>query len=212
MDASIFAKVEEEALVGTVARLAALAVRRQLLTDDVDDVVNDVVLEFMENLHGEAPTIPNALNAYVNLMVLRRLHNHMRATARREARETEHLREQTERARGWMSPALAMEEAEVEQMIEALVSSLSDRRRQVFTMVRREGASYETVAAALGITIAAVSQHMVRINQQFREALATYPIVLPARNSDRMERGSKRKNQDAVVMEGSAEPHDGIAA
>ena len=54
--------------------------------------------------------------------------------------------------------------------IQRTLEALSPRSREIFTLCREHGNTYEEVSAALGISRSAVRKHMVHALQKFRDA------------------------------------------
>lgn len=176
----------EEAILAEVLKRARRCARRSLSREDAEDLAQDIVLECLVNIrNGRQLSITEGLNSFVRTMVRRRLFDAYRANESRDDRDAEFMRELEERPRAWMSPEMALEEAELDEFYEATLASLPAKCRQVFLMVREEGDSYQAVANKLGITRVAVSKHVERAQKHFRAALITHDIVPPARHVGR---------------------------
>ncbi|SMC94817.1 RNA polymerase sigma factor [Pedobacter nyackensis] len=60
---------------------------------------------------------------------------------------------------------------ETSAIIQQAISKLTDQRRNVFTLCKIEGKSYQEAAAALGISVATVNTHMVNSIRFIKEYL-----------------------------------------
>lgn len=60
---------------------------------------------------------------------------------------------------------------ETSEIIQRAISKLSDQRRNVFTLCKIEGKSYQEAAVALGISVATVNTHMVNSLRFIKEYL-----------------------------------------
>src|SRR5471032_441127 len=81
--ASPTASLLEEDYFNEIAAFARLHARRRLLTDDVEDITQDVVLTALERLRvGGLPMITRGLSGYVDLLVGRRIYNGFRTDGR----------------------------------------------------------------------------------------------------------------------------------
>lgn len=169
----------EESFLAEVTRIARSCARILIVAEEEDDLVQDVVLECLMNLRSAKPVVPLMLESYVMTMMKRRATNALRSTQRRDARALEFTYDRENAMPAWMSPDQCNTEEDYEQIIDTIVASLSPRRREVFTLIRDEHASYKTVATTLGISRAAVSNHVARLQKQLREALREHDIIVP---------------------------------
>ena len=60
---------------------------------------------------------------------------------------------------------------ETSAIIQQAISKLTDQRRNVFTLCKIEGKSYQEAAVALGISVATVNSHMVNSIRFIKEYL-----------------------------------------
>ena len=82
-----------------------------------------------------------------------------------------------------MQPDLAIEECELERLRERTLASLPRMCRCVYTMVRDQDLSYQTVAAVLGISRSAVCHHVTMAQRRFRIALLEQGVGAPIRRT-----------------------------
>lgn len=134
---------------------------------------------------GKPQVAAEELPQYVNTIVMRRFINACRDNERREAREMEHVCDLADGSHAWMSPEVALEEAEMEDLIASTLAALPPMCRRVFEMVRSDDLSYHAVASALGIPRSAVSNHVVLAQRRFREALLRHGVTPPPGASGR---------------------------
>jgi DNA-directed RNA polymerase specialized sigma24 family protein len=168
----------EAAILTRISDLAHHCARGLKLTDGVDDLVQDIVLEFLTMLREESRAIvAEELPGLVKTMMLRRRRDCDRASARRESRGSGFSHKLTEYTRGWMSPDIGYEEQVLAEFYEATLASLPPKCRRVYMMVREENCSYQSVANALEISRSAVHGHMVVAHARFRKALLEQHIL-----------------------------------
>lgn len=170
-----------DALLVEIAALARRIARRVVRTDP-DDVAQDVVLECLMKMRaGEWTADRASLSGLVRRMVRGRAVDSVRRQRRREERETEHGRVVSESPHAWMSPELTNEAQELTELHQQALAKIPEVCRRVYVMVREERATYEEVAARLGLSRDAVTSHVVRAQRRFRRHLEEHGIHSPGR-------------------------------
>jgi RNA polymerase sigma-70 factor (ECF subfamily) len=59
--------------------------------------------------------------------------------------------------------------------LQKAVDKLPTRRKQIFTLCKLEGRSYEEVSCALGISVSTISDHIVKANRTIKDYLLAHP-------------------------------------
>lgn len=59
--------------------------------------------------------------------------------------------------------------------LQKAIDKLPTRRKQIFTLCKLEGRSYEEVSCALGISVATISDHIVKANRTIKDYLLSHP-------------------------------------
>ena len=158
--------------VYTLARSSAGTI---LCRDAADDIVQDVVLEFLELLRlGTIQLIMADLPGLVRTKVLRRFYDLHRMNKRRTIRDAEFLASFTDGAPAWMSPEIHVEEREITTLVKRTLASLSPACRTAWLMVRDTEATYDDVAREMGISRGSVCSHVVVAQRHLRTALADW--------------------------------------
>lgn len=162
----------EETFLVEVTTHARRCARRYLTRDDADDVAQDVVLECLIKLRegGVIPASADIPNLVRN-MVRRRAIDLRRANTSRALRESASATEPT-RGEHTKTPDVFVEESELQEFFNRTLARLPRRCREVYLLVRRDGATYQSVANETGLTRRAVQWHVVTARQRFRRALA----------------------------------------
>ena len=102
-----------------------------------------------------------------------------RSEIRRLSRDMAYTQELDTIPHTWMVPDLRIEKRELVAFYKTTLATLPPMCRRVYTMVREEDARYQVVASRLGISISAVSSHVVEAQKRFRRALKAEGIVTP---------------------------------
>jgi RNA polymerase sigma-70 factor (ECF subfamily) len=133
-----------------------------------EELAQDVMLELWRR-HGSL-VVEESLRAYLVRAARNRALNHVRhermkvRTAPRAAGETVTHAE---------APARLAEE-EIEAAVQAAVSALPGRCREVFELSRGQGLRYAEIATALGISVKTVEAQMGKALRVLRERLAPF--------------------------------------
>ena len=113
------------------------------------------------------------VKAYLYRMVRNFSLNQLRDAAGRE-RKGNQIRIQLEQGRRPPSPSETFQEQELLRRFDDVVNSMTDRRREVFTLVRFHGLSYRQVADALEIAPQTVANHMTGALADLKDALSSH--------------------------------------
>ncbi len=158
--------------------------RRHVDDDTAEDAVQTVFVRFWE---GYVATPPLAFRIdkpdVIRAAVLRSVRNEL--ITRRSAAETfdshaPQIREHINRTRRGRTPVdLGYSGKELAALLEEKLAKLPPRQREVFTLVKFDGLSYEVTAAILGVSVDTVHQHLVKANAFLRRELAPYKIAEP---------------------------------
>jgi RNA polymerase sigma factor (sigma-70 family) len=166
-----------------VAQLARRFAKGVVRREDVEDVAQEVVLECLIKLRngywvpGETSTA-----SLVRNMIHRRGVDRLRRAQRRDEREADHCRDLRESVHAWMSPAVAMEERELNALHDRALAELPPLCRRAYVLVREEGLSYSEVARRLGVTRHAVTSHVTRAQQRLKRSLRAHGVATPRRS------------------------------
>lgn len=166
----------DDAILLDVSRHALQHARHMCMLDDLDeaeDVAQDIVLEWLELLRaGTPPVVRTSLTTLVRTMVVRRLWQAKRLSDRTGNHDDEAAEGTIPAVNGWMRPDTAFELAELEAFIEKNTSALPAQTRRVVMLIQDDGATYRSVAQALGISPATVRDHLVLGRKRLRAAYA----------------------------------------
>jgi RNA polymerase sigma factor (sigma-70 family) len=162
----------EDATVVAIHSLARQYAERIVEPDVAADVAQDVTIACLMKLRaGRLPSSSPALTALVRRMVRDRAIDWWRSCDRRGERDGQHHSESCASTNAWMSPDAVIEDAELWAFYVRTRDSMPKMCRQVYVMLREEGASYQQVAKRLGIAVATVRWHLVAAQRRFRDAL-----------------------------------------
>ncbi len=171
---------DQSTLLVEISRIAHLRARELTHRQDADDVAQDVVLECLLQLESGKLGIHDVmLEAFVGRLVATRAIDMSRRTRRRGKREETQAVELNRRTHSWMSPEDTLYESTLDELYAEMLANLPATCRRVYSMVREQDATYQSVANQLGITESAVSRHVVKAQHRIRENLAAYGISAP---------------------------------
>ncbi len=174
---------EEESFLAEVSTLALCYAGEFLPREAAEDLAQDVVLKCLRNLRrGKNRMDIIRLGGFIRRIVRRRWIDAIRERRCRARHEAEHARATA--ARGtctWMSPALIIDECELDVFLAEALANLPPTRRRVFMMVREDKASYQAVASELGVTRGAVNAHIVAVHRLLRRELLRRGLAAPPR-------------------------------
>jgi RNA polymerase sigma factor (sigma-70 family) len=143
-----------------------------------EDIAHDVVLDCVLRIRAGEWAVPSrSLAAYVRNAVRRRMLDCLRRDYHRLEREEDYVREVCAGTQAWMAPDLANQDRELSEFLARTLASLPEVCRKTYLMIRDGNASYDEVAARLGVTRSAVSANIVRAQRVFRERLLERDIV-----------------------------------
>jgi RNA polymerase sigma factor (sigma-70 family) len=204
--------LDEAALCTTFTAMAQRCARSYLLDDDVDDLVQDVVFDcLMVFRESTAPLVVDELPGLVKTIVVRRMNKDQRSENRRLIRDTAYTQELDEITHTWMAPDLRIEKREFAAFYEKTLASLPPMCRRVYTMVREEDLCYQVAASRLGISISAVSGHVVEAQKRFRKALRKQGIATPDAFIARPRRTSAPESDVVINAASSAARQEAVA-
>lgn len=129
-----------------------------------EDVVHDTFVKVWENRHQLNQQL--SLKSYLFTICRNQAFNLLQKAATQSRLQEEIIYHYT--------AVFGQEEDQevLEQQAETLqnaLQSLPPQRRQIFTMAKIEGASYEQIAAQLGISKGTISDHIVKANRFLKE-------------------------------------------
>jgi RNA polymerase sigma-70 factor (ECF subfamily) len=189
------ARLEEE-LFTEVSEIARRIGAHVAKGENLDDLVHDVVLRcLIEHRKGRLTLDRERLPGLVKMLVLVHTAHGLRRTRRRAERDALHEQEMRDSDHVWMSPDLAIDELELEDVYERTLDSLTPACRRAYTLVRDDGLTYSQAAARLGLTRSAISFHLVTAQNRFREALRAYGVSVPAPNGGGRSTATVRSNR-----------------
>ena len=171
----------ESELFTDVSAIARRIGSRVLEGDDLDDLVQDIALRcLIEYRKGRWSFDRTRLPGLIKMMVFVFATHGSAARRRRGEREALHDRDMQDSAHVWMSPDLAIEQQELEDVYQRTLDSLPTACRRAYTLVRDEELTYDQAAGRLGVSRAAVHFHVVTAQNRFREALREHGLNVPA--------------------------------
>lgn len=131
-----------------------------------EEVVNDVFLKLWENRSQLVPG--QSLKAYLATVCKNHVFNLLKK-AKRESAIMEEIRRLVAVARNQTEEDLFG--AELEQVIDQIVSQLPEQRQRIFRMYRFEELDLDAIAGKLHISKGTAKDHMVRANRFVRKNL-----------------------------------------
>jgi len=153
---------------------------RLMSSDRADDVTQDVLVDCLESMRaGTWQVAPDALEAYLVCMVLRRRADERRRERRATRRGERFMREITASTHTWMHQEAKLEERELTVLYEGTLAALGPMCRRAFVLVRETGLSYAEAAEELGVSKKAVAAQITRALRVFRDVLEERGIVVP---------------------------------
>lgn len=186
----------EAELFTEVSEIARRIGARVAEGEELDDLVQDVVLTCItEHRKGRLVIDRDRLPGLVKLLVLAHTAHDLRTTRRWAEREALHEQETSDSEHVWMSPDLAVDELELEEVYQRTLDALTPACRRAYLLVRNDGLTYEQAAARLGVSRSAISFHLVTAQARFREALRAYGIDVPVPRGTRCCKASARSGR-----------------
>ena len=154
----------------------------ELLIDEYSTTIYKHVLTYLKNVsraeeitqdifmtvwthRAELPTISNFAGY---LFVIAR--NRTTSAFREKLLQTAEPKDELEST--WLDPAHALEYRQLSDVLRKGIEMLPSRRRDIFTMSRFEGKSYDEIADVVGISKSAVNKHIVEALLFLRTYLA----------------------------------------
>ena len=155
--------------------LFAFAARRLGAPDDADDLLQDVFLAVWRQRERLAPE--SSLRAYLYRAVRNAIFNR-----HRDAKRVSRVMVTTTDASLMVGDGVDMSEAfdleRLHQAVEEAISTLPERCREVWILVRERELSYAETAAVLGIATGTVGAQMARAFRVIRAAVAPFLALL----------------------------------
>lgn len=152
--------------------------RRYVDADTADDVVSAVFTSYWEGYGETPPRVFSDDAAHTQAAILAAVRNRLHTVRRRRrGREEKDRYVQAAiapRIREWGAPDGRRAELELDETVAQALDALPRRQREVFCLVKLDERSYEEAAAALGISVHTVHQHLVKASERLRVALAEY--------------------------------------
>lgn len=170
----------ESQLFAEVATIARTLAARVVPADAVDDLVQEVVLRCLVEHRAGRAIDRDRLPGLVKMLVFVCTTHESQRTRRRGERDALHEQEMRASEHVWMSPDLAIEQQELENVYQRALDALPRACRRAYTLVRDEALTYEQAAARLGVSRATVCFHVVTAQSRLRDALREHGVVVPA--------------------------------
>jgi len=139
------------------------------------DVVHDVFVKVWDNRADLA-----AVTSFKSYLFTA-CKNHILNVLDRAAKEA-HIKQEIAKQMSTMEPSveIAWFVAEQEALLQQAIAQLPPKRREIFTLCRLEGKSYEEVAKIMEISVSTVNDHMVKAMKTLKIYLQQYPdLSLP---------------------------------
>ncbi len=119
-----------------------------------EELTQDIFMNVWKH-REELPSIDN-FAGYVYVMTRNRTNSAFRE---RLLNTSEPARDELEAA--WLDPARAMEYRQLSDTLMKGIELLPQRRKEIFTLSRFEGKSYQEIADSIGISKSAVNKHII---------------------------------------------------
>jgi RNA polymerase sigma-70 factor (ECF subfamily) len=158
---------------------------RRAHTDDVDDLIQEVLLRIQKRKAGGA--VDN-YEGYLFEVAANVLIDRSRRDKTRRRREHCELTE-FDHPVDDISPERVLQGREKVARILNALNELPDRTRHVFVLARFEGLSYKDIAKRFGISVSAVEKHVMKAFRHLTERLRNEEGPSPARGHRDEQRG-----------------------
>jgi RNA polymerase sigma-70 factor (family 1) len=145
-------------------RFAVRLIKSPMLAEEV---VHDTFLKIWENRRQLDPT--QSFRSYVFTITRNHILNLLARSAREAKIAQEILASFREVAHNNTENEIVYND--YQQLVQQAIGQLPPQRRQVFTLCRLEGRSYDEVATMLNISTGTVSDHMVKAGKSLRQFL-----------------------------------------
>jgi len=137
------------------ARLTRFAASYLRQSADADEVVQECFVRLWEHRHELTDT--TVFKTYLYTMAYRQVLNQLR---RQRIWQHEAVHEAT--ALDLATPVQALEHQEMEQVYEAALAQLPQRRREIFALSRQQGLSNAAIARQLNVSVKCVENQMTQ--------------------------------------------------
>ena len=145
---------------------------RYVSADDAEDYASVVATELFEDTQKQPGFQPEDLEGFVAMAIRRRIVDAHKARKARGARAAKYQTQLEEDHLDRQQAAQFGDATDRAQLAQDALDALPRRCGQVFLLVKRDGMSYEEVAAELGISVSAVNKYLCNANKVLRETIA----------------------------------------
>lgn len=142
--------------------------------DEAEEVVQEVFVRLWTR--RERVTISTSVKSYLYAATRNQALNHLRRAGTEQRWLEREVQGGETPGLGAPPPGAAAElqAGELARAVDAAISKLSERCRQVFLLHRRHGLTYAEIAEALGISHKTVENHLGRALQELRRLLSDF--------------------------------------
>ncbi len=140
--------------------------------DDAEELVQDIFVKLWQKRASLQINI--SLKAYLYRTALNRIINyqdHLRVRREHES-HVKHSSSET------IEPSEELQAAEIQFLVQEVISNMPEKRRVVYEMSRRDGLKYAEIAEKLGVSVKTVEAHLSKALEQLRQQLKDYlPVI-----------------------------------
>ncbi len=167
----------QDALIVEIAALAGQFATQFARSDEADDVAEEVVLECLELIRGNAWPAVKSLPSFVNRIVARRVFDHAEREQNSVDRDAEYGPALHPSNFGRLSPLEELEAAEVMAACREALAHVRPAAAAVYVAVRDQGMSTSEAAEALALSANAVRAHLRRAELAIRAELLALGLM-----------------------------------
>ncbi len=143
-------------------------------SEEAEELVQDIFVKLWQK--RDSLTINTSLRAYLYRIALNRIINYQDHLRVRREHET-HVKLNSPESQ---NPGDALQAAEIQFLVQEVISIMPEKRRIVYELSRRDGLKYAEIAEKLNVSVKTVEAHLSKALEQLRQQLKDYLPVLTA--------------------------------
>ncbi len=140
--------------------------------EEAEELVQDIFVKLWQK--RESLQINTSLKAYLYRTALNRIINYQDHLRVRREHET-HVKLSNSDT---IEPTDVLQAAEIQFLVQEVISIMPEKRRLVYELSRRDGLKYSEIAEKLGVSVKTVEAHLSKALEQLRQQLKDYLPVL----------------------------------
>lgn len=206
-------EAEQDALLLSIYPIATRHARFIADRDDREDVVHDVIADFLVRLRNGTWVDPTNLYAFVRIAVLRFCIDAWRRRASSAENDGRHLQARREDPPTWMSPGEAVELGEINDVQDRALARMPAMLRKAWLLVREGNVSHREVGTILSVSPVSVRTYITRAQQLLREELSRNGLPVAKRATGRKSAPARgRGKRDRLRFEARTPTPEGPQA